>query len=55
MKMTKEQEKRRILTRILATEFTNEELKRITGGVGTNSLTSAFDNDEDDCDVRPFY
>jgi bacteriocin-like protein len=54
MKTMKEREKKRILTRILATELTNEELNRITGGLGmgTNSITSAFGDDDDDCDAR---
>lgn len=52
----KSQEKKRILTRALATELTDEQIKNITGGViGTNSLTSTFGNDEDDCDQRLAY
>lgn len=51
----KQQEKKRILTRVLAKELNNEELKRITGSVGTNSLTSTFGNDEDDCDTKLAY
>jgi hypothetical protein len=51
----KEQEKKRILTRLLATELSNEELKKIAGSVtGTNSLSKGYLGDaEDDCDEIP--
>jgi len=54
--MKKEQEQKRILTRTLATELSNEELKQIAGSViATNSISKGFLGDaEDDCDQMPF-
>jgi hypothetical protein len=52
--MKSEKKNRRILNRVLAKDLSPEELKKISGGVGTISQSHTFwSDDDDDSDDRP--